>query len=87
MTTSAATSSGVVNRPVANPPMPATTLSRAVAASTPIALPTVWATPFSPSHRSVLTGPGETELMRMPRGPNSCESDFARLTRAAFAAP
>ena len=55
--------------------------------STPLAFAAVAATPASPSQRSVATGPGETELSRMPRGPNSCDSDLVRLTRAALAAP
>lgn len=87
MTTSVATSSGVVKRPVAKPPMLAMTFFFAVSASTPVAFATVSATPPLPSQRSVLTGPGETSLMRMPRGPNSCDSDFVRLMSAAFAAP
>ena len=62
-------------------------LARAVAGSTPAFRPTVAATPSSPSHRSVLTGPGEMAFTRIPRGPNSCDSDFVRLRRAALAAP
>ena len=75
---------GVVNRPVA---MPATAVSRTVSASTPVASPIVAATPCSPSHRSVLTWPGETQLTRMPCGPNSCASDLLKLTTAALATP
>ena len=82
--TSVATSSGVVNRPVA---MPAAACSRTSAASTPAARPTVAATPSSPSQRSVSTGPGETLLMRMPLGPSSWESALATLSSAALAAP
>ena len=55
--------------------------------STPVAAPIVAATPSSPSHRSVATGPGETLLMRMPLGPSSCDSAFARFSSAALAAP
>ena len=76
-----------MKRPVANPPMLATTAARAVSASTPVASATVAATPWSPSHSSVETGPGETQLTRMPRGPNSWASDLLRLTSAALAAP
>lgn len=63
-----ATSSGVVSRPVAKPPMPAMIVLRAVSASTPVALATVSATPCSLRRRSVATGPGETALTRMPHG-------------------
>ena len=35
----------------------------------------------------LLTGPGDTALIRMPRGPNSWERVLVRLTSAAFAAP
>ena len=52
--------------------MLARTLFFAVSGSTPVAFATVCATPSLPSQRSVLTGPGETSLMRMPRGPSSC---------------
>ena len=55
--TSVATSSGVVKRPVG---MPATARSRTASALAPVALPIVAATPWSPSQRSVATGPGET---------------------------
>ena len=61
--------------------------SRTTTGSTPVAAPTVAATPRSPSQRSVATGPGETLLIRMPLGPSSCESAFAVLRRAALAAP
>ena len=86
-TASVATSSGVVNRPVAKPPMLATTCSRAVSASIPAVRATVSATPPSPSHRSVATGPGEIQFTWMPFGPNSCASVLLRLTSAAFAGP
>src|ERR1019366_544308 len=86
-TTSVATSSGVVNRPVAKPPMLATAFLRAVSASTPVALATVSATPPLPSHRSVLTGPDDTAFTWMPCDPNSCASDLVRFTTAALAAP
>jgi hypothetical protein len=79
-----ATSSGVLKRPEA---MPVVTCSRMSAASTPATRPTVAATPSSPSHRSVETGPGETLLMRMPFGPSSCDSAFATFSSAALAAP
>jgi hypothetical protein len=46
----------------------------------------VSATPPAPSHRSVATGPGLIALARMPRGPNSFDTDFVKLTSAAFAA-
>src|SRR6478609_2861819 len=85
ITTNAATSSGVVKRPVAKPPMLATTLSRALSLSLPVALATVSATPPAPNQRSVTTGPGDTQLTRIPRGPNSCDKDLLRLTSAAFA--
>ena len=42
--------------------MPATIVSRAVSGSTPSPLATVAATPCSPSHRSVPTGPGDTAV-------------------------
>ena len=61
--------------------------ARAVSASTPVAAPTVSATPCSPSQRSVPTGPGEMQFTRMPFAPNSCASDLLRLTSAALAAP
>ena len=82
--TSVATSSGVVKRPVG---MAAVTWSRTAAGSTPAAAPRLAATPSWPSQRSVATGPGETLLMRIPRGPSSCERAFATLSSAAFAAP
>jgi hypothetical protein len=63
-----ATSSGVVKRPVA---MPAMTASRTSSGSFPVAAPTVSATPRSPSHRWVPTGPGETALTRIPLDLNS----------------
>ena len=47
---------------------------------------TVAATPPSPSHRSVSTGPGLTVLTRTPRGPTSFDSDLQKLVRAALAA-
>jgi len=37
--------------------------------------------------QSVATGPGDTALTLIPRGPNSCASVLVRLTSAAFAAP
>lgn len=80
----AAISSGVVKRPVDIAPVaPARTAS----APTPVAAPTVAATPVSPSHRSVATGPGAMLVIRMPCGPSSCESDFATFSKAALAAP
>jgi hypothetical protein len=36
---------------------------------------------------STLTYPGETQLIRIPRGPNSWDSDLLRFTTAALAAP
>ena len=48
--------------------------------------PTVAATPWSPSHRSVSTGPGLTVLTRTPRGPNSLDSALQKLVSAALAA-
>src|SRR5580700_4839975 len=56
--------------------MLARTFFLAVSGSTPVAFATVAATPSFPSHRSVATGPGDTSLIRMPEGPNSCESAF-----------
>src|SRR5204863_144587 len=68
MTINVATSSGDVKRPLGIPPMPATIRSRAVSASTPIAFPTVDATPSGPSQKSVATGPGEiVEVRRRSR--------------------
>ena len=52
-----------------------------------VAAPIVAATPWSPSQRSVATGPGEMLLMRIPLGPSSCDSALARFSSAAFAAP
>ena len=50
----------------------------------PCALATVSATPPSPSHRSVSTGPGLTVLTRTPRGPNSFDSALQRLRQCAL---
>jgi hypothetical protein len=46
----------------------------------------VAATPLSPSHRSVATGPGLTGLTRMPCGPTSLDSDLRKFAGAASAA-
>jgi hypothetical protein len=61
--------------------------SRTVSAPEPLAAPTVAATPSSPSHRSVATGPGATLVIRIPCGPNSWASDWARFANAVLAAP
>ena len=56
------------------------------AGSPPVAPATVAATPWSPSQSSVATGPGLTELTRIPFGPTSFESDLQKLARADLAA-
>lgn len=81
--TSAATSSGRVNRPVTDAPA-------AAAATAPGSPPwlddTLAAMPSAPSHRSVETGPGLTVLTRIPFGPSSFDNDLQKLRRAALAA-
>jgi hypothetical protein len=52
----------------------------------PVARLTVCATPLSPSHRSVATGPGLTVLTRIPWGPTSLDRALEKLARAALAA-
>src|SRR5947208_3263939 len=78
MATRVATSSGFVNRPVG---MAAIAWARTASAPPPVDAPIVAATPWSPSHRSVATGPGDTLLMRTPCGASSCESALERLSR------
>ena len=46
----------------------------------------VAATPFSPSHSGVDTGPGLIVLKRSPCAPNSFDSDFDRFHTAALVA-
>jgi hypothetical protein len=83
MTTRSATSSGRLNRPVTDwcAAWLATSSGRA-----PVAWLTVAATPWSPSHRSVATGPGLIVFTRMPRGPTSLDRDLEKLASAALAA-
>ena len=74
---------GRVNRPV---DVPAAACSTTARGSRLFAPPTVAATPWSPSHRSVSTGPGLTVFTRTPRGPSSLDSALQKLLSAAFAA-
>ena len=78
-----ATSSGRVKRPVGDCPAAP---CRTSAGSAPVARDTVAATPSAPSQRSVATGPGLTELTRMPAAASSFDSDFEKLSSPAFAA-
>src|SRR5215203_5437084 len=78
-----ATSSGRVNRPVTAADAACLATSPA---SIPCALATLSATPPSPSHSWVDTGPGLTVLTRIPLGPTSLESDLEKFSRAALAA-
>jgi hypothetical protein len=78
-----ATSSGRVNRPVTASSAACLATSPA---SPPLARATVAATPASPSHSGVATGPGLTVLTRTPRGPTSLDSDLEKFSRAALAA-
>src|SRR6478609_5702490 len=81
--TRSATSSGVVNRRVAEP---ATAPSAIAVGSAPVAAANASATPPAPSHSGVLTGPGLMVLTRMPCGPSSFESALEKLVRPALAA-
>src|SRR4249920_955617 len=83
-TTRLATSAGRVKRPVT---LSAAALSATAEASPPLSRAIVAATPWSPSQRSVATGPGLTVLTRTPYGPTSLDSDLQKLLNAALAAP
>src|SRR5271154_5024491 len=81
--TRSATSSGVVNRPVAAPLTADATTSSTV---WPLSLAFECASPPLPSHKGVDTGPGLTELTRMFLGPNSFDKALAMLVTAALVA-
>lgn len=81
--TRSATSSGVVNRFVAEPDTAPSTIADG---SPPLAAAKVSATPPAPSQSGVLTGPGLIVLTRMPYGPSSLDSALEKLVSAAFAA-
>ena len=66
-----ATSRGSEKRPVTEP---AAALSATSWGVSPVAPATVCATPPSPSHSAVPTGPGLTVLTLMPRGPSSLDN-------------
>src|SRR6478609_7551335 len=81
--TRSATSSGVVNRLVAEP----ATAPLAIAdGSAPVAAANASATPPAPSQSGVLTGPGLMVLTRTPCGPSSFESALEKLVSPALAA-
>ena len=78
-----ATSSGRLKRPV--------TVCRAASAATcagspPVAPATVCATPPSPNHSAVATGPGLTVLTRTPRPPTSFDNALENPASADFEA-
>ena len=75
-TTRSATSSGRVNRPVAESAAAPAAISSGVR---PVRAAIVSATPPPPSHRSVATGPGLIVLTRTPSGPTSRDSDLLKL--------
>src|SRR2546421_2451498 len=83
MSTRSATSSGRLNRPVTVWFAAWLWTSWALA---PVARLTVAATPWSPSHRSVATGPGLIVLTRMPYWPACLDRDLEKLASAALAA-
>src|SRR5580700_4805386 len=78
-----ATSSGVVNRPVAASAAACWATSSALL---PVTRATVLATPSSPNHSAVETGPGLTVLTRILCAATSLESDLEKLDKAALAA-